>query len=117
MDAEYFPAYFRNLVSISLSLTFEAKYEYSEMTPYDVDLGLLKDCLIQRYECGAEIQKLCLYDCFHLEEQDVWELANIVADVEWDEMEQIVEPSEEEEEEEEEPENDYYYDSDQCQYQ
>ncbi len=117
MDAEYFPAYFRNLVSISLSLTFEAKYEYSEITSYDVDLGLLKDCLIQRYECGAEIQQLSLYDCYHLEEQDVWELTHIVANVEWDEIEQDVEPSEEEEEEEEEPEHDYYYDSDDCQYQ
>ncbi|KJA27988.1 hypothetical protein HYPSUDRAFT_792213 [Hypholoma sublateritium FD-334 SS-4] len=118
VDAEYFPLYFRNLVTINLSLTFEAKDGYAEKTPFDVDLKLLQDCLIQRYECGAEIQKLSLDDCFHLEESDVLELTDIVTDVDWDAMEQVVEPSEEEEEEYGEDEEDDYYDSDdRCHYQ
>ena len=83
VDAEYFPLYFRNLESISLSVMFESDNKLTESV-YDVDSELLQDCLIQRYECGAEIQQLTLYKCHRLDDYGVQELENIVVDIEWD---------------------------------
>ncbi|KJA15237.1 hypothetical protein HYPSUDRAFT_48554 [Hypholoma sublateritium FD-334 SS-4] len=109
VDSEHFPLYFRSLVSISFTgVKFES--EDVERDPDDVSLVLLQDCLIQRYECGAEIQKLSLDDCYRLDDFGVRELENIVVDVDWDEIEQGFErkESDEEEEEEEEEEGEYY---------
>lgn len=97
LDTEYFPLYFRNLVSISLSVTFERKSKSTGRDEFDVDLELLEDCLIQRYECGAEIKRLTLDDCYCLDESGVRELEKIVVDVVWD---RIVQGFEEEEESE-----------------
>jgi hypothetical protein len=47
----------------------------------------LMDCLMQRYELKAEIHKLVLERCTHLTSDDVVDLEEIVADVEWDGME------------------------------
>lgn len=78
---------FANLVSIRLEdVAFKGEKAISED---DLDLELLKDCLKQRQKCGAEIQKLVLMDCFNLKAADVLELQAIVADVDWDEEENV----------------------------
>lgn len=84
VDAEYFPLYFKNLVSISLSIMFESQDIGVTQSEHDVDLEMLQDCLIQRYECGAEIQKLILDDCYRLDDDGAQELDNIVVDIQWD---------------------------------
>ena len=77
VDAQYFPLYFKNLLSISLGGRQGVAVKRE-------DLGLLQDCLIQRYECGAEIPKLILHDCYYYCISDIEELQNIVVDVDWD---------------------------------
>ncbi|KJA18030.1 hypothetical protein HYPSUDRAFT_45618 [Hypholoma sublateritium FD-334 SS-4] len=67
---------------------FKSLDRYTERKRFDINLDLLQDCLIQRYECGAEIQKLGLDDMHGIGESDVWELRNIVVDVDWDGIEQ-----------------------------
>ena len=106
LDAEYFPLYFRNLVSISLSVTFERKIKSTPRDEFYVDPELLQDCLIQRYECGAEIKKLTLDNCYRLDESGVRDLEKIVVDVFWDGVVRGLEEEEESEEEEEEEEED-----------
>ena len=49
---------------------------------------MLLDCLIERYERNAEIQKLCLNDCYSLWAEDVDGLKEVVVDVTWDGIEQ-----------------------------
>ncbi|KAF8195573.1 hypothetical protein BJ912DRAFT_1141215 [Pholiota molesta] len=66
----------------------------------------LQDCLIQRYEYGAEIEKLTLSDCIRLSEEDVDLLSEIVVDVDWDGLEVFTEDEEEDDDEDEE-EDDY----------
>ncbi|KJA15234.1 hypothetical protein HYPSUDRAFT_394544 [Hypholoma sublateritium FD-334 SS-4] len=97
VDAENLPLYFRSLVSISLSVSFEAKNPDAQNDAEDIILAMLQDCLIQRYECGAEIQKLSLYNCYCLDACRVRELEYIVVDVNWDGIEQGFECEEEEE--------------------
>lgn len=41
-------------------------------------------CLIQRYECGAEIQKLSLDDCCRIDKSDVCKLRYLIVEVDWD---------------------------------
>ncbi|KJA18032.1 hypothetical protein HYPSUDRAFT_45620 [Hypholoma sublateritium FD-334 SS-4] len=103
MDAEYHPISFENLVSITLSVTFHStlavRVSHSWRHSWNhVSLKYLQACLIQRYECGAEIRKLSLDYCCHIKESDVRELKNIVVDVDWDGRE----------EDEEESANDWY---------
>ena len=96
-NAEYFPLYFKRLSTIILNVMFKSTRRFAERKPYDIDLKLLQNCLIQRYECGAEIQKLGLDDCYRITESDVEELKNIVVDVELDNREQHVVYTENEE--------------------
>ncbi|KAJ3721143.1 hypothetical protein C8R42DRAFT_669943 [Lentinula raphanica] len=73
------------------------------------DNGLMEplmDCLMQRYEYKAEIHKLILERCSHFLSDDVGMLEEIVADVEWDEIETGYSDEEEEEEDMD------YYDED-----
>lgn len=53
-----------------------------------LDLDELCNCLMQRYECKAEIRELQLIDCYHLSGREVELIRQIVVDVEWDEVEQ-----------------------------
>ncbi|KAJ3721381.1 hypothetical protein DFJ43DRAFT_1094890 [Lentinula guzmanii] len=57
----------------------------------------LLDCLMQRYEYKAEVHKLILERCTRLNSDDVQELEEIVADVDWDQIESGYSESEDEE--------------------
>ncbi|KAF8803475.1 hypothetical protein BYT27DRAFT_7195765 [Phlegmacium glaucopus] len=48
----------------------------------------LMDCLMERYERNAEVQELCLEDCFHISATEVERLREIVVHVDWDKVEQ-----------------------------
>ncbi|KAJ4469563.1 hypothetical protein J3R30DRAFT_3304062, partial [Lentinula aciculospora] len=54
---------------------------------YNTLLQPLINCLMQRYEHKSEIQKLILERCTHLTLQDVGKLEEVVADVDWDQIE------------------------------
>jgi len=56
-------------------------------------LEILQDCLMERCERNAEILKLEFLDCCELFCSDVKSLREIVVDVEWDEVELVVEYS------------------------
>lgn len=73
-----------------------------------IDLDDLRDSLMGRYECHAEIQKLCLVDCFSLENWGVDLLSEIVVDVTWDGIEQVGHDAESEFEEQDYSEDEYY---------
>ncbi|KAF8902094.1 hypothetical protein CPB84DRAFT_1846505 [Gymnopilus junonius] len=84
------PVYFPSLRSISLeNVTFDSHYE-------DLNIGLLQDCLIWRYDCGAEIRQVNLMECSRLDCDAVDLLREIIIDVEWDDLEVGFTESEEE---------------------
>ncbi|PPR06645.1 hypothetical protein CVT26_001187 [Gymnopilus dilepis] len=77
--AEVIPLYFHSVRSISLSnVTFDDN---------DLTFEMLQDCLMWRYECGAEIRELKLTECSRLEWDSVELLREIVVNVDWDEIE------------------------------
>ncbi|KAF8902091.1 hypothetical protein CPB84DRAFT_1707887 [Gymnopilus junonius] len=73
--------YFQSLCSISM----DDIYFYDD--DGDMTVGLLEDCFIWRYECGAEIHTLKLTECSRLVSSDVERLREIIVDIEWDELE------------------------------
>jgi len=62
--------------------------DFSATSPGSISVGMLMNCLMERYERNAEVQELCLEDCFNLTEIEVEGLRDIVVHVEWDEVEQ-----------------------------
>lgn len=56
----------------------------------DMSVDDLQDCLIGRYECRAEIQRLYLFDCFSLQNEEVNLLREITVDVRWDGVVQFI---------------------------
>lgn len=71
------------------TLTFEEvdfKDRTPELIPGTTVLGLM-DCLMERAEKKAEVQELRLTACTHLFKEEVEELKEIVADVDWDGIE------------------------------
>ena len=73
-------------MSIYLTVMFKSRRKYAQSSPHDISLQYLQDCLIQRYECGAEIQMLTLDNCHRLGYSSVRRLDRIVVDVFWDEV-------------------------------
>jgi hypothetical protein len=53
-----------------------------------ISFDMLLDCLMERCERKAEVQMLCLDDCYHIWSDDVERLQKIVVDVTWDGIEQ-----------------------------
>lgn len=91
----YKPEGYEYLESAYRSLTFPAlqslKFNRVSFSPI-VEFEVVLDCLMERYERGAELQKLIFHNCFYIDKDDVRLLREIVADVEWDEIEQTQEP-------------------------
>ncbi|KAF8202154.1 hypothetical protein BJ912DRAFT_896784 [Pholiota molesta] len=84
MSKLYFPC----LSSICLR---ETRFDDSD----DLTVDSLQDTLIQRHECGAEIKKLILRNCFRLETDGVGSLEEIVDNVDWDGLEIFTEDEDE----------------------
>jgi hypothetical protein len=63
-----------------------------------ISVDMLLDCLMERYERNAEIQMLCLENCFSILSEDVKRLEEIVVDVTWDGIEQELDVPDEDEE-------------------
>ena len=55
-----------------------------------ISVDRLLDCLMDRCERNAEVQMLCLDNCFSLLSEDVERLEEVVVDVAWDGVEQEV---------------------------
>ncbi|KDR85147.1 hypothetical protein GALMADRAFT_260847 [Galerina marginata CBS 339.88] len=72
----------------------------------DITMQAVQDCLIWRYECGVEVLKLKLEECYQIAEDDVSLLGDIIVDLEWDGLELGL--TEEEEEEDYDVEYDEY---------
>ncbi|THU87968.1 hypothetical protein K435DRAFT_324107 [Dendrothele bispora CBS 962.96] len=73
-------AVFPSLIVLAL-----VNVDFDENREEDMEvLDLLMDCLMLRYECKAEIQHLSLKTCTRLIDEDVWQLKEICADVDWD---------------------------------
>ena len=75
--------YFPSLLHLTIEDTnFDSGYEdvYAELED-------LKDCLMERYERKAEVDKLTLCQCHRLTADHVHELREIVVDVFWDGLE------------------------------
>jgi hypothetical protein len=53
-----------------------------------ISVDMLLDCLMERCERKAEVQMLCLVDCYHIWSDDVERLKEIVVGVAWDGIEQ-----------------------------
>jgi hypothetical protein len=53
-----------------------------------ISVDMLLDCLMERCERKAEVQMLCLDDCYNIRSDDVERLKEIVVDVSWDGIEQ-----------------------------
>ncbi|KDR80740.1 hypothetical protein GALMADRAFT_135857 [Galerina marginata CBS 339.88] len=53
----------------------------------DITIDALQDCLIWRYECGVEVWKLNIKQCSRITEDEVNLLREIIADLEWDDLE------------------------------
>ncbi|KAF5371005.1 hypothetical protein D9615_009994 [Tricholomella constricta] len=69
------------------SLTIEDA-SFEEHAPVSNPFDNLQNCLMERSERKADIQELHLRECSHLYEENVDRLREIVAEVDWDEVEQ-----------------------------
>ncbi|KAF9530411.1 hypothetical protein CPB83DRAFT_850875 [Crepidotus variabilis] len=84
---------------------------FSEQDEVDyITVNSLRDCLMERSERGAPIQKLSILDCFDINKDEIQLLEELVVDVDWDGVE--MEYEDEDDEEDLEEDSDYYSDED-----
>ena len=79
----YKPEGYEHLESAYHSVTFPA-LQSLKFDRLSFDLVVVLDCLMERYERGAELRKLILQNCYCVDEDEVRSLREIVDDVEWD---------------------------------
>ena len=99
------PVYFSALKTLTLK-----EVKFRGVVPASDPFEDLKNCLMRRSERKADIQELRIRECSYLEEGDVDLLREMVADLDWDEVEMGFTDEEEEEEEEEDAYGAYVYD-------
>ncbi|RDB20806.1 hypothetical protein Hypma_012032 [Hypsizygus marmoreus] len=77
------PVYFPQLRALAIE---DASFEEFKPTPRP--FATLKDCLMERCDRKAEIQELTFRMCSHLDHDDISSLDDIIANVDWDGIEQ-----------------------------
>lgn len=82
------PEGYERLESAYDSVSFPAlqSLNFNRTTFDNLNLDEMLDCLMERYERGAEVQKLDIRNCRELGDDDIRLLREIVADVKWDEI-------------------------------
>lgn len=80
------PEGYEHLESSYYSVTFPALQSLIfNQTVFNTWKPIL-DCLMERYERGAELQKLSFRSCYDMNHERIRDLREIVPDVEWDEV-------------------------------
>ncbi|KAF8809486.1 hypothetical protein BYT27DRAFT_7187793 [Phlegmacium glaucopus] len=62
--------------------------DFDETSLGSISIEKLMNCLMERYERNAEVQGLCLDDCYNITDIEVKALREIVVHVDWDGVEQ-----------------------------